>query len=240
MTENNNFTEEGKWAFNKSVASVFDDMLGRSIPQYEVMRSLVKALGTKVINSDTDGDILELGCSNGLNLASFTAEATKANKCILGVDCSEAMLEDAKLRYKTEIANKVLAFKYVDLRNTYPKGNYCLVMSILTLQFTPIEYRQEILFNIYNSLPKGGVFLLVEKVLGNTHEINSMLVEEYYKLKNKNGYSYEEINEKRVSLEGVLVPVTSSWNKELLHQVGFTKIDTFWKCLNFEGYLAIK
>ncbi len=28
----------GKWEFNESVTQVFDEMLARSIPQYEVMR----------------------------------------------------------------------------------------------------------------------------------------------------------------------------------------------------------
>ena len=31
---------QGKWAFDGEVARVFDDMLARSIPQYETMRGL--------------------------------------------------------------------------------------------------------------------------------------------------------------------------------------------------------
>jgi tRNA (cmo5U34)-methyltransferase len=67
-----------------------------------------------------------------------------------------------------------------------------------------------------------------------------LLVDSYYQLKNENGYSKEQIEEKRKSLAGVLVPVTSEWNKELLHQAGFAKVETFWRMLNFEGYIAIK
>ena len=32
---------EGKWQFNEGVTKVFDDMLSRSIPEYQVMRQLV-------------------------------------------------------------------------------------------------------------------------------------------------------------------------------------------------------
>lgn len=121
-----------------------------------------------------------------------------------------------------------------------PKAKASLVLSILTLQFTPIEYRQKILNNIYDSLENGGAFILVEKVLGNTDEIDSMLVDEYYKLKKENDYTQEQIQTKRKSLEGVLVPVTAKWNEDLLHNTGFTKVDCFWRCLNFAGWIAIK
>ena len=43
-----------------------------------------------------------------------------------------------------------------------------------------------------------------------------------------------------VALEGVLVPVTASWNAELLRSAGFTDVDVFWRWLNFAGFVAIK
>ena len=43
-----------------------------------------------------------------------------------------------------------------------------------------------------------------------------------------------KLNEKRLSLEGVLVPVTSNWNIDLLKQAGFRKIDVFWRWMNFK------
>ena len=42
------------------------------------------------------------------------------------------------------------------------------------------------------------------------------------------------------SLEGVLVPVTASWNEELLAKAGFKQIDCFWRWMNFAGWIAIK
>ena len=87
---------------------------------------------------------------------------------------------------------------------------------------------------------KNGVFIFVEKILGSDNVINNMLVKSYYDIKSDNGYSYDAINRKKKSLEGVLVPVTSNWNRDLLKQAGFTKMETFWKCLNFEGIVALK
>ena len=47
------------------------------------------------------------------------------------------------------------------------------------------------------------------------------MVDLYYQLKAANGYSSDAIERKRLSMEGVLVPVTARWNEELLRTTGF-------------------
>jgi tRNA (cmo5U34)-methyltransferase len=59
-------------------------------------------------------------------------------------------------------------------------------------------------------------------------------------LKAEHGYSREEIDRKRFSLEGVLVPVTARWNEELLAAAGFDQIDCFWRWMNFAGWVAVR
>ena len=59
-------------------------------------------------------------------------------------------------------------------------------------------------------------------------------------MKSINGYSIDEIRDKRLKLEGVLVPCTNQFNIDLLKQGGFSKVDIFWKDLNFVGYIAMK
>lgn len=93
---------------------------------------------------------------------------------------------------------------------------------------------------IYNNLIDGGALIIVEKVLGNTYEIDEIMVNEYYKLKADNLYTQEQIKAKRKSLEGVLMPLTENWNINLLKETGFKKIDCFWRYLNFAGWIAIK
>ena len=56
----------------------------------------------------------------------------------------------------------------------------------------------------------------------------------------ENGYSAEEIERKRLSLEGVLVPVTARMNEDLLRSAGFDQVDCFWRWANFAGWLAIR
>lgn len=231
--------ENGKWVFNENVTLEFEDMLNKSIPQYEIMREMIFNIGCHCLNQSSQKSILDLGCSNGLNLQKFIHKYGALAR-FKGVDISKPMLNEAIKKYQNLINCNIVSISYMDLRDEFPLDKYTLIMSILTIQFIPIEYRQKIIQNIYNHLEQNGMFIFVEKVLGNCHEINSIMVDQYYKLKHENGYSYDEIERKKKSLEGVLVPMTSDWNIDLLKQAGFRKIDVFWRWMNFEGYIAIK
>ena len=70
--------------------------------------------------------------------------------------------------------------------------------------------------------------------------MDELFIKNYHAYKQEHGYSVEDIERKRMSLEGVLVPVTSDWNVDLMKQAGFRHIDTFWRWMNFVGYIAIK
>lgn len=110
----------------------------------------------------------------------------------------------------------------------------------MKLQFTPIEERWRIIKNIYDNLQNGGCFIFVEKVLSSSAETDSLLTDVYYDMKRKNSYSEDQIQNKRKSLSGVLVPVTATENKNFLKECGFRKIECFWRCLNFAGWIAFK
>lgn len=222
-----------KWEFDENVTNVFQDMLSRSIPNYEAMRKLVFSLGKHFIKEKSN--IVDMGCSNGLSIEQFVKECP--NNAYYLYDVSEPMLQACRDKFKD---NPLVFVQNNDLRNGIPTDNIDLALSILTLQFTPIEYRQNILQDVYDKLNKGGAFIIVEKVLGNSAIIDNLLVKEYYSMKQNNGYTQEQIENKRKSLEGVLVPLTSSFNEHLLSQVGFKYVDCFFRFLNFSGWIAIK
>lgn len=239
-----NVMAEGKWEFDEKVADCFEDMLSRSIPQYDLMRESSANLVYDVIKNSKcrkeTFNILDIGCSDGLMIEKLMSKFN-GEGCYTGVDISEPMLKKAKYRFLDDIINRKVKIENCDLRTDFPSGVYDAVTSILSIQFTPIEYRQHIIQNIYNSLSSAnGCFIMVEKVLGNTDNINKLFVKNYYDMKKQNGYTEEQIERKRLSLEGVLVPVTSDWNVDLLKQAGFKQVDVFWKWMNFVGYIAFK
>lgn len=228
---------QGKWQFDGDVTDAFDDMLARSIPQYEVMRRACFDLACAYRQPKTD--ILDLGCSRGEAMAALVDQFGATNRFI-GVEVSPAMLAAARARFQGYIDVGVVAIRDLDLRTDFPHVAASVTLCVLTLQFTPIEYRLRILKDIYDHLLPKGALILVEKVIGATADLDSQMVDIYYKLKARNGYSQEQIERKRLSLEGVLVPVTARWNEEMLAATGFRQIDCFWRWLNFCGWIAVK
>lgn len=227
-----------KWEFDGEVTDAFDDMLERSIPQYDLMRELCFKLGSDFTRGDSD--VVDVGCSRGGAMARFAdgRPGMETPGRIIGLEVSEPMTEAAERRF---IGNEITQIRKHDLREGIPEDlDPSLILSVLTVQFTPIEYRQKIVSEMYERLKPGGALILVEKVLGATSKLDALMVENYYRQKREHGYTEEQIQRKRLSLEGVLVPVTAKWNEELLRDAGFSKIDCFWRYLNFSGWIAVK
>jgi tRNA (cmo5U34)-methyltransferase len=220
------------WSFDQSVTEVFDEMLERSIPDYHGMRNLTTRLAVRYAQPGTA--VIDLGCSRGAALAPVVKQLGDANTYV-GVEVSAPMREAAieNLGSRVRIVD-------TDLRHDYPDYRSSVTLSVLTLQFTPIEHRQRIIAEAYDHLLPGGVLLLVEKVLGDDYHLDQTLVDLYYDLKGENGYTAEQIEAKRISLEGVLVPVTAEWNMDLMRRAGFSHIDCYWRHLNFAAWVAVR
>jgi len=230
--------EKGKkWTFDEDVTNNFDQMLSRSIPSYDEMRRLCFEVGCKFVKPQTA--IVDLGCSRGEALAPFVAKFGAFNQYV-GVEVSPPMLAAARERFAGLISCGVAHVQELDLRTTYPPFLASLTLCVLTLQFTPIEHRQRIVRSLFNSTLPGGAAILVEKVMGSCCETNDLLNSLYWQVKEANGYSKDDVERKRLALEGVLVPVTAQWNEDLLTSAGFSYVECFWRTLNFAGWVAIK
>lgn len=220
--------------FDELVTSCFGDMLKRSVPEHDTMRELVSIVGEKYVKPHTN--IVDVGCSWGDAVSPFVQNHADSNGFAL-YDVSEPMLSVCRDRFSG--ISSVTVERH-DIRDGIDVGNVSLILSILTVQFTPIEQRHKILKGFYDALNDGGALVYVEKVLGDTTDVNDMLVASYYETKAKNGYTKEQIESKRLSLEGVLVPITAKWNEDLLRKSGFSQVECFWRSLNFAGWVAVK
>jgi tRNA (cmo5U34)-methyltransferase len=227
----------GRWEFDEAVTGCFSDMLERSIPQYRVMREACDALAVR--HCAPFSAIVDLGCSRGDAIAGLIGRVPESVSFV-GAELSEPMLAAARERFAAEIAAGRVRIERTDLREEYPDVRASVTLAVLSLQFTPIEYRHRIIRRAYQGTNTGGALILVEKVIGGSAEIDGVMVETYYGLKSANGYTSDEIARKRHSLEGVLVPVTAAWNEELLRGAGFRQVDCFWRWMNFAGWIAVK
>ena len=230
-----------RWAFDDKVTAVFDDMLERSIPQYKTMRELSGKLAATLVHDETS--ILDIGSSRGDNIVQMS-QYTKTGQHYFGIEISQPMLAASEKLLEAYISSGLVDLLEHDLRHGLPiyeeNTPISVVCSVLTLMFVPMEYRHRVVADIYKMLPPGGAFILVEKLLGNTPDIDQLMVSAYHDMKQRNGYSTEDIDRKKLSLEGVLVPQTMNSNIAMLQSVGFLTVDCFWRWMNFGGLLAIK
>ena len=154
--------------------------------------------------------IVDAGCSTGMAVEPFVERFKDTNDFLL-IDNSPAMAAASK-----ELFSK---FPGVEVRagnlweNLPLKDTASLVLSVLSLQF-------------------------MEKIV--SENMDDLMVELYYDMKRRNGYSEEQIMDKRRSLENVLSPLKPEWNVDMLRTAGFDKVDMFWRCLNFCGWIAVK
>ena len=226
-----------EWSFNEEVANVFDDMLARSIPGYENMRDTVVKMISPVVTNG--GHILDIGCSHGDMIAKiikYFGSSLYVN--YVGVDSSTAMVSRARKRFSDDERVTIIHADISDAE--MQRLRYDAVLSILTLQFIPVENRQQILKQVYDSLSPNGCFILVEKVLGESWVGQEHLVSVYHQMKKDNGYSEEQVDLKRNSLQNVLVPLRTSENIRMLKSAGFSVVQPFWQNLNFVGIYASK
>ena len=144
-----------RWRFDQDVTDVFENMLSRSIPEYDTMRSLVFELGATLVQPGTA--IVDIGCSKGDALEPFVRRFGAANRYV-GAELSEAMLDAARSRFATQIAQGAVDIRNLDLRTEYPQEMASLTLAVLTVQFIPIEYRQKLMQRIAaHTLPGGGL-----------------------------------------------------------------------------------
>jgi tRNA (cmo5U34)-methyltransferase len=201
------------------------------------MRDAVAELATRYVRPGTH--VVDLGCSLGEALAPLV-DRFGADCRYVGVEVSAPMLDAARARFQRWIDAGVVEILDLDLRTAYPRVQASVVLSILTLQFTPIEERRRILQDVHASLVEGGALILVDKVAGATALLDRDFVDRHHEFKRASGYTREEIERKRLSLQGVLVPATAGWNEDALRAVGFAHLDCFWRWMNFAGWVAIK
>lgn len=237
MTDHTKPEPGSRWAFDRAVTDVFDDMLRRSIPDYSTMRKIVTEVGSRFVVPWTT--VTYLGCSRGQDMAPFVKDFRTVFH--LGLEISEPMLDAARERFADSISAGIVEIRQHDLRlDPYPSDPASLTLAVLTIQFTPVEYRARILRDVYQATEPGGALIVVEKVLGESADTQDLLVELYHAEKMRNGYTDEEIEAKARSLEGVLVGMTAKENERSLRAAGFVTVECVWRAYNFAAWLAVK
>jgi tRNA (cmo5U34)-methyltransferase len=219
--------------FNENVARVFQDMISRSVPGYDLLLRMIGLYASVFVQDRSN--VYDLGCSLG-GVSRIVEEQTRQLDCdIIAVDNSPSMI--TKCRQQGE--SRKIQWICDDIQNI-EISNGSLVALNLTLLFIEQDKRQSLLSNIAQGLNPGGVLVLSEKVLLEEDLENERMVQLHQAFKKTQGYSDLEISQKRTALENVLVSDQQGTHYQRLKQAGFREIYLCFRCFNFVSYLAIK
>jgi len=223
-----------QFEFDEEVASVFDDMLDRSVPFYKEMLRLTTNFALQYLN--INDIVYDLGCSTASTLIELHKKSNYPLN-LIGIDNSQAMLNRAGTKCKAYGLD--IEFICGDIHDINFKISK-VIISNYTLQFIRPLQREKLIRKIYDSLSDDGVFIFSEKVISDDKSLNKQLIDEYYDFKITQGYSEFEISQKREALENVLIPYTEEENKKMLKDAGFATCETIFKWVNFATFIAKK
>jgi tRNA (cmo5U34)-methyltransferase len=226
------------FVFDKNVADVFEDMIKRSVPGYELTVSIIKSLVEQYALSDSY--CYDLGCSLGAGVLAMQKGINNKKDCsIIAVDNSSAMIEQCRKNIKKCNDKTPVNIICADVLDVEIKRASVVVLNFI-LQFISKAKRDSFLKNIYKGMLSGGVLFISEKIDFLDKKEKQFIQDLHYSFKKNNGYSELEIKQKRDALENVLIPETVSAHKKRLKQIGFKDVYVCLKYLNFVSIVAIK
>lgn len=226
-----------EFQFDERVTRVFEDMIKRSVPGYDLLIYLI-GLYTRVF-VDEKSNIYDLGCSTGIASCMVANVSKQLDVNIFAIDNSTAMIEQCKKNLMDIACASKVECICSDISNIHIQTASMVILN-LTLQFIEPRHRKAILQNIYDGLNAGGVLVLSEKVVFENNTLNKNMIELHQAFKKTQGYSELEISQKRTALENFLVPDSIGHHIRRLKSIGFSQVFVCFQCLNFVSFLAIK
>lgn len=220
--------------FNAAVANVFDDMIRRSLPGYDTILQMLGVVAERF--AQPGSRIYDLGCSLGAATRAMQQALTLSDIEFVAVDASEDMVRRCEAAFQANPKVRVLCD---DIRTT-PVENASVIVLNFTLQFVPVAEREVLLERLQRGLCPGGVLVLSEKLAFDTPDVAALFQSLHDGFRFQNGYSELEISQKRTALEQVLFNETEAVHVARLRRAGFSKVETWFRCVNFGSFLALR
>jgi tRNA (cmo5U34)-methyltransferase len=226
----------GQFRFDEQVAAVFTDMIARSVPGYDLTLKMIGVIAAHFAQNDSC--CYDLGCSLGASTLAMRHRIPD-NCWIVAVDNSLAMAQRCQDTVQRDPAGPRVDVLCADIQHI-TITNASMVTLNFTLQFVCASQRLSLLSAIHRGLNPGGALILSEKIALSGDGEQKLFESLHHDFKRTMGYSDLEIAQKRAALDQVLLPDTVDTHKERLHLAGFREVYTWFQCLNFASWLAIK
>ncbi len=182
--------------------------------------------------------IMDLGCGGGNYAVKVTSILPEVD-CTL-IDLSANMLVVAEERVAANISGKVLAIQgdYRDI--PFEVNSYDIITAGTTLHHLREDQEWESVFTkVYQALKHGGTFWINDIVLGETPEIDRMMLDGWLSMLWKQ-ITPEEIDMYMERYESEDTPRTLNYQLNLMKRVGFSDTIILHKHFNFAAFGAKK
>lgn len=226
------------FVFDARVASVFPDMIKRSVPGYTTILDMSGQIARRFASPGSN--IYDLGSSLGATtsaLLKYSDPQTKTN--VIAVDNSADMLVQAKETLAEQPNAECVKLVHDDICSVGINNASVCVLNF-TLQFIDLTKRDSLLKKIHQGLNDDGILIVSEKLAFNDQEHQELMIELHHDFKKNNGYSDLEIAQKREAIENVLIPETFETHKQRLLAAGFKSANLWFQCFNFASIVAFK
>ena len=182
--------------------------------------------------------VMDLGCGGG-NYAVKVTSLLPDVDCTL-IDLSANMLVKAEERVLENISGKVLAIQGDYREIPLEENAYDVITAGTTLHHLREDQEWESVFTkVFNALKPGGTFWINDIVLGETTEINQLMLDGWLSMLKKQ-ISPEEIEMYMERYESEDTPRTLSYQLDLIKQIGFRETIVLHKHFNFAAFGARK
>lgn len=228
---------EADFVFDERVATVFSDMIERSVPGYATIISLIGTLAERYVTPGTM--VYDLGSSLGAASLAIRHHLGDRDCRIVAVDNSAAMISNSRHLLEKDSATVPLELLQADILDV-DISNASMVVLNFTLQFIPLNKRQLLMEKIFAGMTPGGLLVLSEKVRFEDPDLDSLFIDLHHQFKMRHGYSELEVSRKRAALENVLIPETIAAHEQRISAAGFVSFDVWFQCFNFASMVAVK
>lgn len=226
------------FVFDDKVASVFSDMINRSVPGYATILSMIGVLAARYCTPGSR--IYDLGCSLGGASLAMAHQIEHRDYQLLAIDNSPAMTQRLQTLLQTP-DTAALPIKVIcdDVCDSEIRDASVVVLNF-TLQFIAPARRDALIRRIAEGLRPGGILILSEKIRFPDESLNELFIDLYHQFKQAQGYSALEVAQKRAALENVLLPETIADHRQRLSDAGFSSCDVWFQCFNFCSMVAVR
>lgn len=142
--------EAGDFVFDDKVASVFTDMINRSVPGYATTLSMIGVLASRYCKPGSR--LYDLGCSLGGASLAMAHQIPHQDYELIAIDNSAAMIDRLNNRLESEEHRHLPITTHLGDICEADIANASVVVLNFTLQFIPLAQRQTLIQRIADGM----------------------------------------------------------------------------------------